>query len=121
MRTQLRLSEPKSRRSLRRTGVRLTAARSQRRTHAAEAFPVVMVTEPQQELRSRANEFIEQRRIESPGRDTLQLYLREIGQVKLLTPKEEIALAMRISRGDKIAREEMIKANLRLVVKIAHD
>src|SRR5882724_10143691 len=51
----------------------------------------------------------------------LQLYLREIGQVKLLTPKEEIALAKRIKRGDAQAREHMIKANLRLVVKIARD
>jgi RNA polymerase primary sigma factor len=53
--------------------------------------------------------------------DTLQLYLREIGQVKLLTPPEEIALARRIRRGDKRAREHMIKANLRLVVKIARE
>lgn len=53
--------------------------------------------------------------------DALQLYLREIGQVQLLTPKEEIALAKKIQRGDKQAREQMIKANLRLVVKIARD
>ncbi len=53
--------------------------------------------------------------------DALHLYLREIGQVKLLTPKEELALAKRIKRGDKAAREHMIKANLRLVVKIARD
>ncbi|TAK90839.1 MAG: sigma-70 family RNA polymerase sigma factor [Verrucomicrobia bacterium] len=53
--------------------------------------------------------------------DSLHLYLREIGQVKLLTPEEEIALARRIKRGDKQAREHMIKANLRLVVKIARD
>src|SRR4051812_7870545 len=53
--------------------------------------------------------------------DSLQLYLREIGQVKLLTPAEEIVLAKRIKRGDKTAREHMIKANLRLVVKIARD
>jgi RNA polymerase primary sigma factor len=59
--------------------------------------------------------------LESLRGDTLQLYLREIGQVKLLTPKEEIALAKRIKRGDKLAREQMIKANLRLVVKIARD
>jgi RNA polymerase primary sigma factor len=47
--------------------------------------------------------------------------LREIGQVKLLTPQEEVELAARIKKGDKKARERMIKANLRLVVKIAHD
>ena len=51
----------------------------------------------------------------------IKLYLREIGQVKLLTPDEEIELAARIKKGDKKAREQMIKANLRLVVKIAHD
>jgi len=51
----------------------------------------------------------------------IKLYLREIGQVKLLTPQEEIVLAARIKRGDKKAREQMIKANLRLVVKIARD
>jgi len=49
------------------------------------------------------------------------MYLREIGQVKLLTRDEEIALAERIESGDKEAREQMIKANLRLVVKIAGD
>lgn len=58
---------------------------------------------------------------EYPRGDTLQLYLREIGQVKLLTAKEELALARRIKRGDKKAREQMITANLRLVVKIARD
>ncbi len=57
----------------------------------------------------------------APRGDSLQLYLREIGQVKLLTPKEEITLARRIKRGDKVAREHMIKANLRLVVKIARE
>ncbi len=58
---------------------------------------------------------------ESMQGNTLQLYLREIGRVKLLTPKEEITLARRIRRGDKRAREQMITANLRLVVKIARD
>ena len=55
------------------------------------------------------------------GDTAIKLYLREIGQVKLLTPQEEIELAARIKKGDKKAREHMIKANLRLVVKIAHD
>ncbi len=53
--------------------------------------------------------------------DTLTLYLREIGRVKLLTREEEIALAKRIKRGDQKAREQMITANLRLVVKIARE
>jgi RNA polymerase primary sigma factor len=55
------------------------------------------------------------------GDTAIKLYLREIGQVRLLTPQEEIELAARIKRGDKKAREQMIKANLRLVVKIARD
>jgi RNA polymerase primary sigma factor len=49
------------------------------------------------------------------------LYLREISQVPLLTPQEEVKLAAQIKRGNKKAREKMITANLRLVVKIAHD
>ena len=55
------------------------------------------------------------------GDTAIKLYLREIGQVALLTVQEEIELAARIKQGDKKAREQMIKANLRLVVKIAHD
>jgi RNA polymerase primary sigma factor len=54
-------------------------------------------------------------------RSGLQLYLQEIGKTPLLTIAEEVTLARRIRRGDKAARDHMIKANLRLVVKIAHD
>jgi len=80
-----------------------------------------MVAERQKEPVSSASEFAEPGPIGSSRGDAFQLYLREIGQVKLLTPEEEIALARRIRRGDKMAREQMIKANLRLVVKIARD
>jgi RNA polymerase primary sigma factor len=51
----------------------------------------------------------------------IKLYLREIGQIKLLTPQEEVDLAARIKKGDREARTLMINANLRLVIKIAHD
>ena len=54
-------------------------------------------------------------------RSNLQLYLQEIGKTALLTIDEEIQLAKRIRRGDKAARDHMISANLRLVVKIAMD
>ncbi|GEM_PF-1412855 len=52
---------------------------------------------------------------------TIRLYLQEIGEVDLLTPREEVKLAARIRRGDREARQQMIAANLRLVVKIAQD
>src|ERR1043165_35649 len=54
-------------------------------------------------------------------RSNLQLYLQESGKTPLLTIDEEIQLAKRIRRGDKAARDHMISANLRLVVKIAMD
>jgi RNA polymerase primary sigma factor len=54
-------------------------------------------------------------------RSNLQLYLQEIGKTPLLTIAEEAALARRIRRGDQTARDHMIKANLRFVVKIAQD
>jgi len=49
----------------------------------------------------------------------VQSYLREIGKVALLSPEEERALAKKVSEGDEQARQQMIEANLRLVVSIA--
>jgi len=54
---------------------------------------------------------LERERSSYDGDTAIKLYLREIGQVKLLTPQEEIELAARIKKGDKKAREQMIKAN----------
>ena len=51
--------------------------------------------------------------------DPVRMYLREIGRVALLTYQEEVALAKRVEKGDKKARERLINANLRLVVSIA--
>ncbi len=54
-----------------------------------------------------------------PSLDSLRLYLRSIGRVQLLTAEREVALARRIERGDLMAKQEMVEANLRLVVSIA--
>lgn len=51
--------------------------------------------------------------------DPVRMYLREIGRVSLLTYDEEVALAKRVERSDRRARERLINANLRLVVSIA--
>jgi RNA polymerase primary sigma factor len=55
------------------------------------------------------------------NQDAFILYIRDIMRVPLLTRAEETELAARIKEGDAEAREKMITANLRLVVKIAHD
>ncbi|HXR14504.1 MAG TPA: RNA polymerase sigma factor RpoD [Solirubrobacteraceae bacterium] len=54
-----------------------------------------------------------------PSLDSLRLYLRSIGRVALLTAADEVALAKRIERGDVTAKQQMVEANLRLVVSIA--
>jgi RNA polymerase primary sigma factor len=54
-----------------------------------------------------------------PSLDSLRLYLRAIGRVSLLTAEQEVTLARRIERGDMLAKQQMIEANLRLVVSIA--
>lgn len=54
-----------------------------------------------------------------PAKDAIQLYLRDIGDIPLLSKEEEQYLARRLRRGDKEAKKTLIKSNLRLVVTIA--
>jgi len=58
-------------------------------------------------------------RAAEPSTDSLQLFLKDIGKVDLLTAAQEVELAKRIERGEHRAKQEMIEANLRLVVSIA--
>ena len=51
--------------------------------------------------------------------DSVRLYLREIGKIPLLTLEEEQALAQKVVKGDKKAKDKMVEANMRLVVSIA--
>lgn len=51
--------------------------------------------------------------------DSVRMYLREIGEIPLLTPEEEADLAQRIVKGDKKAKDKMVESNMRLVVSIA--
>ncbi|NLW64859.1 MAG: RNA polymerase sigma factor RpoD [Clostridiales bacterium] len=51
--------------------------------------------------------------------DPVRMYLKEIGKIALLTPEEEVELAIRMSEGDEEAKRRMAEANLRLVVSIA--
>lgn len=57
--------------------------------------------------------------LSSISEDSIQMYLREIGKIPLLTADEEVSLAKRKDRGDKEAERKLIEANLRLVVSIA--
>jgi RNA polymerase primary sigma factor len=118
MKTALRRNYRTGTKKLKLPRVRLSASRQLRRLRPLAPPSETVTTGPLPIPVVDGTEFIPS---ESLQGDTLQLYLREIGQVKLLTPKEEITLARRIRRGDKQAREHMITANLRLVVKIARD
>lgn len=51
--------------------------------------------------------------------ESLKLYLKEVRNIPLLTPQEEITLTKKVKRGDEMARKAMIRANLRLVINLA--
>lgn len=53
--------------------------------------------------------------------DTMKVYMQDIGKIPLVTPEDEVRLAEEIKNGDEEARWKLIRSNLRLVVKIAHD
>ena len=55
----------------------------------------------------------------SEDKNTLKLYFKEINSISLLKPEEETELARRIKKGDKIALNRLVEANLRFVVQIA--
>ena len=63
--------------------------------------------------------FVEAKSFERVTTDSLKLYFREISRVKLLTAEEEVMLAKRIEKGDLKAKQALIAANLRLVIKVA--
>ena len=57
----------------------------------------------------------------SSEQSSLDIYLKQISKIPLISVQEEIELAQKIAKGDEQARDKMITANLRLVVKIAQD
>jgi len=72
--------------------------------------------EPEQEAESETKLDLS---IKTASNDPVRMYLREIGKVPLLTAEQEVSLAKRIERGDMDAKNQLIQANLRLVVSIA--
>lgn len=97
-----------ARKSVRPRAVKLSTRTPVRKSAAASAAPVVRPAAPAP---------LPQAELSSP----LSMYMRDAGQVPLLTAQEEIQLAKRIRRGDAAAREHMIRANLRFVIKIARE
>lgn len=71
----------------------------------------------------RIKEYEEQKKVEEflegSSSDSVQMYLREIGQYPLISGEEEVELAKRIEKGDESGRQRLIQSNLRLVVSIA--
>jgi len=96
----------------------LSRPMTQRHPGAPRPRPVQVHRDPEARVVSS-----EERPVRGPWDEnsSFRLYIREAVETPLLTPAEEIVLAARIHAGDESAREHMIKANLRLVVKIARE
>ena len=80
---------------------------------ALEEQQIEVVDEPEVEVE------VAEAKASEVSTDTLQLFLKDIGRVPLLTAAQEVELAKRIERGDHSAKQAMVEANLRLVVSIA--
>jgi RNA polymerase primary sigma factor len=79
----------------------------------------IEVVVPDEEAEAAENERVWETTEPEISTDTLQLFLKDIGKVPLLTAAQEVELAKRIERGDHSAKQAMVEANLRLVVSIA--
>ena len=85
----------------------------------------VEIVEDFDEMQLDENDLVKAGEIELEGSegiaidDPVKVYLKEIGRVPLLTPEEEVDLAVRITNGDEAAKKRLSEANLRLVVSIA--
>ena len=79
-----------------------------------DAFTDEWVAEDEEEIK-----LDEQVYLDDIADDSVRLYLREIGKIPLLTSAEELALAQRVVAGEKVAKDKMAEANMRLVVSIA--
>jgi RNA polymerase primary sigma factor len=84
--------------------------------HALEELQIEVVDAEQE---PEAEALVVEPEVREISTDSLQLFLKDVGKVDLLTAAQEVELAKRIERGDHRAKQEMVEANLRLVVSIA--
>jgi len=103
--------------ALGRRGIRVEEAVSSLIEYELPTLTVKGVERPKPKAKTGKEEHIAD--ISGIANDSVQMYLREIGKVPLLTPEQEVELAKRIEQGDQEARKRLAEANLRLVVSIA--